>query len=166
MKALQYLSIITAAAFCVYLMTFGPLGWIFAGFFLVLVYAGGVWIGHALEIRRHRRQVDNIYVWSASPDDRTVLRRARHHSKYLRLAGNYVDEKGKKHGNGVQVVPIIFQDSMSGKYTEAPAETWEEFQDRKDLIMRKDRIARRLAIDTGDPEMRRYYERVVLRQID
>lgn len=165
MKIFQYIFILSAAAFCIYLMTFGSLGWIFAGFFLATIYAAGVWVNHALEIRRHRRQVDNIYVWSTSPDDRTVLKRARYHEKYLRLAANYVDEKGKKHGNGVQVVPVIFQDSMSGKYFEAPAETWEEFEERKDLIIRKDKIARRLAIDTGDPEMRRYYERVILRQV-
>lgn len=165
MKILQYFGVLAGAAVCMYLMSFGPIGWIFVGAFLVMVYVVGVWIGHLLEIRRHRRQVDNIYVWSTSPEDRTVLKRARYHSKYLHLAGNYVDEKGAKHGNGVQVIPIIFRDSMSGKYHDAPAETWDEFQERKDLIIRTDTIARRLAIDTGDPNMRRYYERVVLRQL-
>lgn len=154
---------LVAVIFCVYLIaTFGPLGWIFAAFFFTLVYGGILVSRHLFEVRRHRRQIDNIYVSSLYENDRTVLKRAQHHEKFLKLAGNYVDEKGKRHGNGVKVVKIIFRDSMAGKYREAPAETWEEFEERRDLIIRQDRIKRHLEIDQEG--RRDFYEKVVLNQ--
>jgi len=90
----------------------------------------------------------NIYEFSENETDRFVYKRAKEHKDWLIKSGNEKD---------VQVVIILFRDKDN------PTESWEEYQERKAVLIRVLEIERHNKIQ--DDENREYYLREVHGQV-
>lgn len=128
------------------------MGFTGAGIFLVLAFVFGLIaylaIGRWEKLHYYGRLLTDLYVYSETPDDRTLLLRADEHRHWLEKAGNQ---------SGVQVHIIPYRDKDN------PTESWEEYQTRKAEIIRQCETARHNFIE--EAEGREFYLRQVHQQL-
>lgn len=79
------------------------------------------------KLKQYGTRIENIYVTSNHPGDRTVMQRVEQEKAWLIKAGNKLN---------VFVIPILYQD---GQYCN---ETWEEYHERIKEEIAEDRIKR------------------------
>lgn len=136
MKVIPYIVILLAYAY-----GFVHVGPIAAGVGVLvlslLVYMIWKRYRYIRKLKDYAERIDNIYVLSEKPGDRTVAQRTIAEKEMLEKSGNK---------RGVRIVQILFQD---GEFVN---ETWEEYQERAKEEIAEDRKSRHAKLKKEDPE--------------
>lgn len=133
MKSIYYM---TPAAYMLLMQYVGPVA-AFAVVALLIAVAFLIWRRYQTvkKLKEYGRRIENIYVLSLRPGDRSVMRRVAKERDWLERSGNRL---------GVQVIPIFFKDA------ENVTESWEEFQERAEMEIADDRRRRHTSFSETD----------------
>lgn len=114
-------------------------GALIASVLVLLLSAVGIWYyvrwKRVRLLREYGRRIENVYVLSRFPGDRTVLKRAAKERRLLEEAANKT---------GAEVRTILFADG------ENVNETWEEFEERARIEIAEDRKSRHSGLKSAN----------------